>query len=102
MDNQLVAHPGELVARIEMGPTHVQNETILESEDNVPDSELLSSRSTRDFDEPNDGSVQMFDEEDNADGFKRAVEDGLIISLTLKAMDKTLPLQLTSLSSWSS
>ncbi|KAN0076139.1 hypothetical protein V8E54_006281 [Elaphomyces granulatus] len=27
---------------------------------------------------------RCFDEEDNADGFKRAVEDGLIIPLTLK------------------
>jgi hypothetical protein len=67
------------VARIEIGPAHVQNENILESEDDVPHAELPSSRRTCDSDEPNDGNVQMFDEEDNADELICAVDEGLSI-----------------------
>ena len=76
-DNQLIAHLDELVAQITMTPTHVQNEDILESDDDVPETDSPSSRSTCDSDEPNDDHVQMFDEEDN-DELVRAAEEGLI------------------------
>jgi len=89
LDSQLICHLDELVTQIEMGPTHVENEKILDSEDDVPDAELPSSRSTCDSDEPNDDDVQMFDEEDNnADELVRAVEDGLITPPPSEVIDK--------------
>ena len=71
-----------------MGPTHVQNEISWNRKITCLIRNYLAQGVPVILTSPTMAVSRCFDEEDNADGFKRAVEDGLIIPLTLKVIHK--------------